>query len=51
MSHDKVPFLDLITPHREMEEEFVGVFRDALKTGQFIGGPMVETFEREFPPE
>ncbi len=46
--NDRVPFLDLITPHREMEEEFVGVFRDALKTGQFIGGPMVEAFEREF---
>jgi dTDP-4-amino-4,6-dideoxygalactose transaminase len=44
----KVPFLDLITPHLELEDEFVTVFRDALKTGQFIGGPMVEEFEREF---
>lgn len=44
----KVPFLDLVTPHLEMEDELVGVFRDALKTGQFIGGPMVEEFEREF---
>jgi dTDP-4-amino-4,6-dideoxygalactose transaminase len=31
-----------------MEDEFVAVFRDALKTGQFIGGPMVEAFEQEF---
>ncbi len=46
--HDKIPFLDLITPHREMEEELVAVFRDALNTGQFIGGSAVETFEREF---
>jgi dTDP-4-amino-4,6-dideoxygalactose transaminase len=46
--NDKVPFLDLVTPHREMEDELVAVFRDALKTGQFIGGPMVEEFEREF---
>lgn len=46
--NDKVPFLDLVTLHREMEDEFVAVFRDALKTGQFIGGPMVEDFEREF---
>lgn len=44
----KVPFLDLITLHREIEDELVGVFREALKTGQFIGGPMVEEFEREF---
>ncbi len=31
-----------------MEDELVAVFLDALKTGQFIGGPMVEEFEREF---
>ncbi len=31
-----------------MEDELVAVFRDALKTGQFIGGPMVEKFEQEF---
>ena len=46
--NDKVPFLDLVTLHLEMEDELVAVFRDALKTGQFIGGPMVEEFEREF---
>jgi dTDP-4-amino-4,6-dideoxygalactose transaminase len=44
----KVPFLDLITLHLEMEEEFVAVFRDAVRTGRFIGGPEVEGFEREF---
>jgi dTDP-4-amino-4,6-dideoxygalactose transaminase len=43
----KVPFLDLITLHLEMEEEFVAVFRDAVRTGRFIGGPEVEGFERE----
>jgi dTDP-4-amino-4,6-dideoxygalactose transaminase len=46
--NDHVPFLDLISPHQEMEDELVAVFRDALKTGQFIGGPMVEKFEQEF---
>jgi hypothetical protein len=46
--NQKVPFLDLVTPHLGMEDEFIAVFRDALKTGQFIGGPMVEAFEREF---
>jgi dTDP-4-amino-4,6-dideoxygalactose transaminase len=45
---EHVPFLDLITPHRELEDDFVAVLRDALKTGQFIGGPMVEKFEQEF---
>jgi dTDP-4-amino-4,6-dideoxygalactose transaminase len=43
-----VPFLDLITPHRQFEEDFVAVFRTALNRAGFIGGPMVEDFEREF---
>ncbi|MCP4265956.1 MAG: DegT/DnrJ/EryC1/StrS family aminotransferase [Candidatus Brocadiaceae bacterium] len=44
----KIPFLDLITPHLEQEEDFVEVFRQCLKTGRFIGGPMVEGFEKDF---
>ena len=44
----KVPFLDLVTPHVELEEELVAVFRRALRTAGFIGGPEVENFEREF---
>jgi dTDP-4-amino-4,6-dideoxygalactose transaminase len=40
--------LDLVTPHLELEEELVAVFRSALKTAGFIGGPMVEQFETEF---
>jgi dTDP-4-amino-4,6-dideoxygalactose transaminase len=43
-----IPFLDLITPHQEMEEELVSVLRSALRTAGFVGGPVVETFEREF---
>ena len=43
-----VPFLDLITPHGELEDELIGVFRTALHTASFIGGPMVDEFEREF---
>ncbi len=43
-----IPFLDLITPHRELEEELVSVFRSALQTAGFTGGPMVEDFERAF---
>jgi dTDP-4-amino-4,6-dideoxygalactose transaminase len=45
---DKIPFLDLIAPHTELEEELVRVFTDALRTGGFVGGPAVENFERDF---
>ena len=45
---DKIPFLDLITPHQELEQELTGVFRRALLTAGFIGGPMVEEFEQAF---
>jgi dTDP-4-amino-4,6-dideoxygalactose transaminase len=44
----KIPFLDLATPHVELEDELVRVFRGALSTAGFIGGPAVENFEREF---
>jgi dTDP-4-amino-4,6-dideoxygalactose transaminase len=43
-----VPFLDLVTPHQELQEEFVAVFKTALATAGFIGGPMVENFEKQF---
>jgi dTDP-4-amino-4,6-dideoxygalactose transaminase len=44
----KVPFLDLVTPHVELEEELTRVFQRALRTASFIGGPMVEEFEKAF---
>jgi dTDP-4-amino-4,6-dideoxygalactose transaminase len=43
-----VPFLDLVTPHLELEEELVAAFREAVRAAAFIGGPQVEGFEREF---
>jgi dTDP-4-amino-4,6-dideoxygalactose transaminase len=43
-----IPFLDLITPHAELEQELTEVFRRALSTAGFIGGPMVEKFETSF---
>lgn len=48
INKDKIPFLDLITPHQELKQELCGVFERALDTAGFIGGPMVEEFEREF---
>ncbi len=44
----QIPFLDLITPHQELEEELVEVFRNCLETASFIGGMQVESFEKEF---
>ncbi len=43
-----VPFLDLVTPHRELERELVEVFRRSLRTAGFVGGAMVEEFETAF---
>ena len=43
-----IPFLDLVTPHVELEQELTGVFQRALRTAGFIGGPMVEDFEKAF---
>src|SRR6185369_1625383 len=43
-----VPFLDLVTPHRQLEDELVAAFREALRSAAFIGGAQVEAFEREF---
>jgi dTDP-4-amino-4,6-dideoxygalactose transaminase len=47
-SKDKIPFLDLATMHIELEQELTEVFKRALRTASFIGGPVVEEFEREF---
>src|ERR1700759_3229102 len=43
-----IPFLDLVTPHMELEEELTTLFRSVLQTAGFIGGPMVENFEKAF---
>ena len=43
-----IPFLDLVTPHVELEQELTHVFQKALRTAGFIGGPMVEEFEEAF---
>jgi dTDP-4-amino-4,6-dideoxygalactose transaminase len=46
--HKNIPFLDLISPHVELEEELIAVFRQALHTAGFIGGPLVDNFEQSF---
>lgn len=46
--HSGIPFLDLVTPHVELEKELTEVFHKALHTAGFIGGPVVDNFEKDF---
>jgi len=49
MNHSAaIPFLDLVAPHVELEEEFTEVFQQTIRSAMFIGGPAVENFERDF---
>lgn len=43
-----IPFLDLVAPHVELEDELVSAFRQGLRTAAFVGGPVVEKFEEAF---
>ena len=47
-TNNSIPFLDLVTPHVELEQELTEVFLKAIRTAGFIGGPMVEEFEKAF---
>jgi dTDP-4-amino-4,6-dideoxygalactose transaminase len=48
MSVSNIPFLDLVTPHVELEAELTAVFQKALRSASFVGGAMVEEFEKEW---
>ena len=37
-----------MTPHLELESELVDVFRRGLRTAGFVGGSMVDEFEKAF---
>ena len=43
-----VPFLDLASQHRQLKAELLAVAERAIDSAAFIGGPVVEQFEREF---
>ena len=45
---NRISFLDLVTPHSELRGELLDVFNSALDSAGFIGGPVVEAFERDF---
>jgi len=45
---NSVPFLDLVAAHQNLKHELCNAFESALETASFIGGPLVEEFERKF---
>src|ERR1700722_5093676 len=48
ITEENIPFLDLVSLHKELEPELIPVFQKVLRSAGFVGGPMVEEFEREF---
>ncbi len=48
MADDIIPFLDLVSPHLELEEELIAATRRTLRSAAFVGGAEVDAFEREF---
>src|SRR5256712_11335647 len=48
MSTGEIPFLDLVTAHRELREELRSVFETALDSAAFVGCQVVQEFERDF---
>lgn len=44
----KIPFLDLVAPHMELEDQLVSAFKAALGNAGFVGGKAVEDFEHDF---
>jgi dTDP-4-amino-4,6-dideoxygalactose transaminase len=43
-----IPFVDLVAQHVELQNELTDIVNRAVSSGGFVGGPMVEEFEREF---
>jgi dTDP-4-amino-4,6-dideoxygalactose transaminase len=43
-----VPFVDLITPHLELEDELLEAVRAVTRSASFVGGPILERFEEDF---
>jgi dTDP-4-amino-4,6-dideoxygalactose transaminase len=43
-----IPFLDLLSPHRELQDEILAVVGQALNTAAFTNGPMLLQFETAF---
>ena len=48
MNEARIPFLDLVSVHQELQGELIDVLKIALNNAGFIGGPMVQGFEQDF---
>ncbi len=44
----KVPFVDLSQQHREIRDEIDSAIKEIIDQSRFVGGPHVESFERDF---
>ena len=45
--HKRIPMLDLVSQHAEIEEELLDGFAEVLASGRFVLGAPVEIFETE----
>jgi dTDP-4-amino-4,6-dideoxygalactose transaminase len=43
-----VPFLDLVAPHLELQDQLVDAAKSVITSAMFIGGPVLDAFESEF---
>lgn len=46
--NQKIPFLDMKSPYREIKEELDAAYQRVMESGWYILGEEVEAFEREF---
>lgn len=46
--HNTIPFVDLTRQHQQVQEEITSAIDAVVKSGWFILGPQVESFEQEF---
>ncbi|HEV2397896.1 MAG TPA: DegT/DnrJ/EryC1/StrS family aminotransferase [Candidatus Sulfotelmatobacter sp.] len=44
----ELPCIDLVDPEVELGGELVQILRNVLRTGTYIGGPLVDVFEQDF---
>ena len=44
----KIPFVDLRALHEEVRPEIETAFRDVFDRSAFVGGALVDTFEKNF---
>src|ERR1035437_8395660 len=48
VNNSSISFLDLVTPHFELEQELTAVFQQVIRSAGFTGGPLVVNFDKAF---